>query len=69
MSDQLEQLEKRRYVEQADLLMEVDLNEWDEYEKAAYLASCLRGPALAVLGNLPERNRRNLKSLVSALDN
>ena len=45
------------------------INEWDEYEKAGYLASCLRGPALAVLGNLPEHNRRNLKSLVSALDN
>ena len=45
------------------------LNGWDDYQKAAYLATSLKGPALAVLGNLSTGDRHNLDALVSALKN
>lgn len=45
------------------------LNNWNDYQKAAYLATSLKVPALAVLGNLAPENRQNLEVLVSALGN
>ena len=45
------------------------LNSWNEFQKAAYLATSLKGPALAVLGNLAPDDRQNLDVLVVALKN
>ena len=45
------------------------LNNWNEFQKAAYLATSLKGPALAVLGNLAPDDRQNLDVLVVALKN
>ena len=43
------------------------MNSWDEPEKAAFLATSLTGPALAVLGNLAENKHNDYKALVSGL--
>ncbi|CAB4011553.1 Retrovirus-related Pol poly from transposon 412 [Paramuricea clavata] len=45
------------------------LNKWNDFQKAAYLATSLKGPALAVLGNLAPEERQNLDVLVVALKN
>lgn len=45
------------------------LNNWNDHQKAAYLATSLKGPALAVLGNLAPEDRQNLDVLVVALKN
>lgn len=45
------------------------INNWGDFEKAAYLATSLKGPALAVLGNLAPNDRQNLDVLVGALKN
>ena len=55
------------YATQFDLLAE--LNHWTEEEKATYLAISLRGTALTVLTNLPEKQRRSYPALVQALRN
>ena len=44
-----------------------DINRWDDRAKAAFLAVSLRGPAQAVLGDLPPEMRTNYSELVSAL--
>ena len=44
------------------------LNGWSDQQKAAYLATSLKGPALNVLGNLPPERRRDYQALVSALE-
>ena len=43
------------------------INNWDDFEKVAYLATSLKGPALAVLGNLAPEDRQNLDVLLVAL--
>ena len=45
------------------------LNKWREQEKAAYLATSLRGSALTVLTNLPEEQRSDYGGLCAALEN
>ena len=55
------------YHAQFSLLAE--LNGWSEQRKAAYLAISLRGPALTVLTNLPEEQRKDYKTLSAALQN
>ena len=45
------------------------LNKLHDHQKAAYLATSLKGPALAVLGNLAPENRQKLDVLVVALTN
>ena len=45
------------------------INDWDDCQKAAYLATSLKGPALAVLGNLAPEDRQNLDVLLVALKN
>ena len=45
------------------------LNNWNDHQKAAYLATSLKGPALAVLGNLAPADRQKLDVLVVALKN
>ena len=45
------------------------LNNWNDHQKAAYLATSLKGPALAVLGNLAPEDRQKLDVLVVALKN
>ena len=52
------------YLAQFDIASQI--NGWDEEEKAAFLATSLTGPALAVLGNLTAEKRTNYKALVSA---
>ena len=54
------------YKTQFDMLSE--LNGWSDAEKATYLAINLKGPALTVLTNLPEPQRRDYPSLTAALD-
>ena len=46
-----------------------DVNNWSDKEKAAFLASSLKGQALAVLGGLRQEDRHNFGQLVSALAN
>ncbi len=46
-----------------------ELNNWNDHQKAAYLATSLKGPALAVLGNLAPEDRQKLDVLVVALKN
>ena len=46
-----------------------ELNNWTDHQKAAYLATSLKGPALAVLGNLALEDRQKLDVLVVALKN
>jgi hypothetical protein len=45
------------------------LNGWTDLQKAAYLATSLKGPALNVLGNLPPERHYDYNVLVSALEN
>ena len=45
-----------------------ELNQWSDTEKGMYLAVSLRGQAQGVLGNLPERLKRDYYSLLSALE-
>lgn len=49
--------------------MLAELNGWSEAEKATYLAVSLRGSALNVLTNLPEKQRRSYPALVQVLKN
>ena len=46
-----------------------NINNWDDFQKAAYLATSLKGTALAVLGNLAPEDRQNLDVLLLALKN
>ena len=46
-----------------------NINNWNDFQKAAYLATSLKGPALAVLGNLAPEDRQNLDVLLLALKN
>jgi hypothetical protein len=45
-----------------------EINKWEEGEKALELATCLRGAAQGVLGDLRPENRRNFSHLVAALN-
>ena len=45
------------------------LNNWNDHQKAAYLATSLKGPALAVLGNVAPEDHQKLDVLVVALKN
>jgi hypothetical protein len=45
-----------------------DINQWTEGEKAAFLASSLKGHALTVLSNLSSEHRSHYPSLVAALE-
>ena len=47
--------------------MVADLNNWEDVQKATYLAVSLRGAAQEVLGNLPQIQRQNYDLLVQAL--
>ena len=51
------------------ICLHAELNHWTEEEKATYLAISLRGTALTVLTNLPEKQRRSYPALVQALRN
>ena len=48
--------------------MLADLNRWTDTEKATFLAINLKGAALSVLGNLPQRSRSDYAALTAALD-
>ena len=43
------------------------MNSWGDQQKAAFLATSLKGTALNVLGNLPREKRQNYGALVDAL--
>ena len=43
------------------------MNNWDDQQKAAFLATGLKGTALSVLGHLPQEKRQNYNALVDAL--
>ena len=45
-----------------------DMNGWRDPEKAAFLATSLKGTALQVLANLANDRRQDFRSLVAALD-
>ena len=45
-----------------------EINQWDGPDKAAFLSTSLRGPALTVLSNLPSESRVDYPSLVAALE-
>ena len=45
-----------------------DINQWSGPERAAFLATSLKGQALTVLSNLPSENRNHYPSLVAALE-
>ena len=49
--------------------MLAELNHWTEQQRATYLAASLRGPALNVLTNLPEEQRRDYTALSATLQN
>ena len=53
------------YKVQFELLAE--LNDWEERQKAIYLAASLRGPAQSVLGDLDDERRRSYSALTAAL--
>ncbi len=44
------------------------LNGWSEQQKAAFLATRLKGPALNILSNLPVDRRQDYTALVTALE-
>ena len=44
-----------------------DMSNWDDQQKAAFLATSLKGTALNVLGNSPREKRQNCNALVDAL--
>ncbi len=54
------------YKMQFEMLARV--NRWRTEEKATYLAVSLRGPALAVLSNVPEASLYDYEALVAALE-
>ena len=54
------------YMTQFEILAEI--NQWDGPDKAAFLATSLRGPALTVLSNLQSESRIHYPSLVVALE-
>ena len=54
------------YMTQFEIVEEI--NQWDGPDKAAFLATSLRGPALTVLSNLPSESRIHYPSLVAALE-
>ena len=54
------------YMTQFEIVAEI--NQWDDPDKAAFLATSLRGPALTVLSNLPSESRIHYPSLVAALE-
>lgn len=45
-----------------------NINNWNNEEKAAFLATSLKGQALMVLSNLPPEGRSHYESLVTALE-
>ena len=54
------------YITQFQIVAEI--NQWEDAEKAAFLATSLRGQALTVLSNLPPESRKNFQSLLTALE-
>ena len=44
-----------------------EINQWDAQQKAAYLATGLRGDALNILANLTPAKRQDYETLVNAL--
>ncbi|CAB4037020.1 Retrovirus-related Pol poly from transposon 412 [Paramuricea clavata] len=54
------------YATQFEIVAEI--NQWDGPDKAAFLATSLRGPALTVLSNLPSESRVHYPSLLAALE-
>ena len=52
---------------QAQFEIAAGINGWSEDEKARFLATCLTGPALSVLWNVPEAHRANYEHLAAAL--
>ena len=44
-----------------------EMNGWDDMEKAAFLATSLKGTALQVLANLSNDRRQDYRALVTAL--
>ena len=44
------------------------INDWSEIQKGLYLAVSLRGPAQAILGDLPSELRSDYETLTSALE-
>ena len=53
------------YFAQFQIIAQV--NNWNDGEKAAFLASSLKGQALTVLGSLRQEDRYNFELLVNAL--
>ena len=45
------------------------MNNWDDLNNVAYLATRLKDPALAVVGNLAPEDHQNLDALIVALKN
>ncbi len=54
------------YVTQFEIVAEI--NQWDGPDKAVFLATSLRGPALTVLSNLPSESRVHYPLLLAALE-
>lgn len=54
------------YITQFEIAAEI--NDWKEAEKAAFLATGLKGQATTVLSNLPTESRAHFPSLVAALE-
>ena len=54
------------YITQFEIAAEI--NDWKEAEKAAFLATSLKGQATTVLSNLPTESRAHFPSLVAALE-
>jgi hypothetical protein len=52
----------------AQFSIAAEINGWTDEEKGRYLATSLTGPALQILGNLPDEQRRSYTRLVSALE-
>jgi hypothetical protein len=52
----------------AQFSIAAEINGWTDDEKRWYLATSLTGPALRILGNLPEEQRCSYSRLVSALE-
>ena len=48
--------------------MLVRVNNWNEVEKATYLAISMKGSALTVLSNIPLDNLYNYSSIITALE-
>jgi hypothetical protein len=49
----------------AQFSIAAEINGWTDGEKGRYFATSLTGPALRILGNLPEEHRRSYTRLVA----